>query len=91
MEEWLHTLLTSTTYQGKWSASRPGCFAPEERAPYILCIGGRESPRVGLGAIFLCRKTGVGEELSRKRPLGKSQYRRQNNIKNEIYFGLCSE
>jgi hypothetical protein len=39
--------LISALYRGKWSASRPGRFNPEERAPGYRWVG----PRAGLEAI----------------------------------------
>jgi hypothetical protein len=39
-----HVFLTSALFGGEWSASRPGRFAPGERAPGTLWVG----PRTGL-------------------------------------------
>jgi hypothetical protein len=36
----IHMFLTSALARGEWSASHPGRFTPEERAPGTLCIGG---------------------------------------------------
>jgi hypothetical protein len=40
--------LSSAQDVGEWSASRPGRFAPWERAPCTHCIGGSVGPRTGL-------------------------------------------
>jgi hypothetical protein len=40
--------LTSALDGGEWSASHPGHFTPEERAPGTHCIGGWVGPRTGL-------------------------------------------
>jgi hypothetical protein len=40
--------LTSALVGGKWSASRPDRFIPEERAPGTHWIGGWVDPRAGL-------------------------------------------
>jgi hypothetical protein len=40
--EWRYSFTHSLTsaLDGEWSASRPGCFTPDERAPGIHSIGG---------------------------------------------------
>jgi hypothetical protein len=40
--------LTSALHGGEWSASRPGRFTPEQRAPGTHWIGGWVAPRTGL-------------------------------------------
>jgi hypothetical protein len=42
--------LTSALDGGEWSASRPSCFIPGERAPGIHWLGGWVDPRAGLDA-----------------------------------------
>jgi hypothetical protein len=44
----IHIFLTSALVRGEWSASRPGRFTPEERAPGTHWIGGWVNPRAGL-------------------------------------------
>jgi hypothetical protein len=41
----IHIFLTSALLSGEWSASRPGSFTTEKRAPGIYCIGGWVDPR----------------------------------------------
>jgi hypothetical protein len=43
-----HIFLTLTLVGGEFSASRPGCFTPRERAPDPHWIGGWVGPRAGL-------------------------------------------
>jgi hypothetical protein len=43
--------LTSALDGGEWSASRPGCFTPRERAPDIHWIGDWVGPRAVLDAM----------------------------------------
>jgi hypothetical protein len=43
-----HVSLTSTLVGGECSASRPGRFTPEKRAPSIHWIGGQVDPRAGV-------------------------------------------
>jgi hypothetical protein len=45
---YIHIFLTSALGGGEWSASRPGCFTPGERAPSTYWIGGWVGPRAGL-------------------------------------------
>jgi hypothetical protein len=45
---WIHVFLISALVGGEWSASRPGRFTPEERAPGTQWIGGWVGPRAGL-------------------------------------------
>jgi hypothetical protein len=45
MEVQLHTLLTSTLDEGKWSASHPGFFTARKIALGIHGIGGWVAPR----------------------------------------------
>jgi hypothetical protein len=44
---YIHIFLTSALVGGKWSASRPGCFTPAERAPGTHWLGGWVDPRAG--------------------------------------------
>jgi hypothetical protein len=39
---------TSALVEGQWSASRPGRFTPEEKAPGTHWIGGWVAPRAGV-------------------------------------------
>jgi hypothetical protein len=48
MDVYIHIFLTSALLGDEWSASRPGRFTPEERAPGIHWIGGWVCPRAGL-------------------------------------------
>jgi hypothetical protein len=43
---------TSALHRGKWSASRPGCFIPKERAPGTHWIGGWVGPRAVLDVVL---------------------------------------
>jgi hypothetical protein len=36
----IHIFLTSALAGGEWSASRPGCFTPGQKAPDTYWIGG---------------------------------------------------
>jgi hypothetical protein len=69
VDVWSRIFLTSALVGGEWSASRPGCFIPGERAPGTHWIGGWGGPRVSLDDLekrkFL---TLPGLEL---RPLGR--------------------
>jgi hypothetical protein len=52
--EWMYSSthsLTSALGGGEWSASRPGRFAPRERAPGTHWIGGWVGPRAVLDAV----------------------------------------
>jgi hypothetical protein len=40
VDVYIHILLTSALVGGEWSASRPGCFTPEQRAPAVHWIEG---------------------------------------------------
>jgi hypothetical protein len=51
VEVQLHAFLTSALDGGDWSASRPGRFAPTERAPGTHWIGGCVGPRAVLDAV----------------------------------------
>jgi hypothetical protein len=51
VEVWCHAFLTSALGGCEWSALRPGCFTPGERAPGNSCIGGWVGPRAGLDAV----------------------------------------
>jgi hypothetical protein len=51
VEEDLHAFLTSTLNGGEWSASRPGCFTPRERAPGTHWIGGWVGPRTCMDVV----------------------------------------
>jgi hypothetical protein len=44
----MYVFLTLALAGGEWSASRPGCFTPRERAPGIHWLGGWVDPRAGL-------------------------------------------
>jgi hypothetical protein len=44
----IHIFLTSAIAGGEWSASHPGSFTPEERAPGTHWIGCWMDPRAGL-------------------------------------------
>jgi hypothetical protein len=44
----IHVLLTSALIKGESSASHPGRFTPEERAPGTHWIGSWVGPRAGL-------------------------------------------
>jgi hypothetical protein len=48
VDVYIHVFLTSALAGGEWSASRPGRFTPEERAPGTHWIGGWAYPRAGL-------------------------------------------
>jgi hypothetical protein len=48
---YLHAFLTSAVDGGEWSASRPGCFTPRERAPGTHWIGGWVGSSAGLDAV----------------------------------------
>jgi hypothetical protein len=43
-----HVLLNSSVVGGEWSASRPYCFTPGERASGTHWIGGWVDARIGL-------------------------------------------
>jgi hypothetical protein len=43
-----YNVLTSALAGGEWSASRPGRFIQEERAPSTHWLGGWVDPRAGL-------------------------------------------
>jgi len=51
VEVWLHAFLISALDEGKWSASRPSRFTPEERIRSTHWIGGCVGPRTGLDAV----------------------------------------
>jgi hypothetical protein len=53
VEIYLHVFLTSALDGGEWSASRPGCFTPREKARDTHCIGGWVGPRAGLDACHM--------------------------------------
>jgi hypothetical protein len=48
MDVSIHIFLTSALVGGEWSASRPGRFTPEEKAPGTYWIRGWVDPRAGL-------------------------------------------
>jgi hypothetical protein len=52
VEVWLYTFLTSALDGGEWSASQPGRFTPNERAPGTHCIGGWVGPRAVLDTVI---------------------------------------
>jgi hypothetical protein len=45
---YIHIFLTSSLVGGEWSASRPGCIIPGERAPGTHWIRGWVDPRACL-------------------------------------------
>jgi hypothetical protein len=47
VDAYIHIFLTSALAGGEWSASRPGCFIPWERAPGTHWIGAWVGPRAG--------------------------------------------
>jgi hypothetical protein len=51
MEVQCHAFMTSEL-GGEWSASRPGCFTPWERAPGTHRTGGWVGPRASLDAVM---------------------------------------
>jgi hypothetical protein len=54
MGEWMYRFaffFTSALVGGEWSASRPGCFTPGERAPGTHRIGGWVALRAGLDEV----------------------------------------
>jgi hypothetical protein len=66
---YIHVFLTMALVGGECSASRPGHFTPEERAPGTHLIGGWVNPRAGLEDVVkttILRPAGL--EL---RPLGR--------------------
>jgi hypothetical protein len=48
---WIQVFLNSALVGGEWSASRPDCFTPGERAPSTHWIGGWVGSRTGLDDI----------------------------------------
>jgi hypothetical protein len=48
VDVWVHIFLTLALVGGEWSASRPGRFTSEERAPGTHWIGGWVDPRSSL-------------------------------------------
>jgi hypothetical protein len=48
VDAYIHIFLTLALAGGKWLASRPGRFTPEERAQGTHCTGGSVDPRGGL-------------------------------------------
>jgi hypothetical protein len=65
----IHIFLTSALAGGVWSASRPGRFTAEERAPGTHWTGGWVDPRAGLNDVVKRKLfTLPGLEL---RPLGR--------------------
>jgi hypothetical protein len=83
----IHIFLTSTLAVGEWSASRPGRFTPEERAPGTHWIGGWVDPRDGLGYLEK-RKFLTTPELE-LRPLRLPA--RSQSIYQVRYPGSCYE
>jgi hypothetical protein len=59
-----HIFLTLALVEGEQSASRPGRFTPEERAPGIHWIGGWANPRAGL-ELRLFSRPARSQSLSR--------------------------
>jgi hypothetical protein len=45
---YIHVFFTWALAGGEWSASRPGRFTPEEKAPSTYWIGGWVGPRAGM-------------------------------------------
>jgi hypothetical protein len=69
----IQIFLTSALVGGEWSASRPGCFTPGERAPGTNWIGGWVDPRTGVDNVEKKKFfTLLGLEL---RPLGRAARR----------------
>jgi hypothetical protein len=53
VDVYIHTFFTSTLAGGEWSASRPGRFTSEERAPpRTYWIGGWVGPIAGLDDVL---------------------------------------
>jgi hypothetical protein len=48
VDVYIHIFLTSALVGGEWSAPRPGCFTPRERALGTHWIGGWVDPRAGM-------------------------------------------
>jgi hypothetical protein len=53
VEDYRYTFLTSALDGEEWSASRPGCFTPEEKVPSIhwMGTGMGGTPEMGLNAV----------------------------------------
>jgi hypothetical protein len=69
VEVQLHAFLTSARDGGEWSASRPGRFAPRERAPSTHYIGGWVDPRVVLDAVVKRKIPSPRREPNPKTPI----------------------
>jgi hypothetical protein len=54
-----YVCLTSALVGDEWSASHPGRFTPEERAPGTHWIGGWVGPRTGLDVEKSLARTGT--------------------------------
>jgi hypothetical protein len=68
VDVYIHIFLTSALGGGEWSASGPGRFTPEERAPGTYWIGACVGPRACLDDVEKRIFTLPGLEL---RPLGR--------------------
>jgi hypothetical protein len=65
----LHSFLTSALDGGEWSASRPGCITPRERAPGTHWIGGWVGPRAVLDAVVKTKIPSPRRESSPRTPI----------------------
>jgi hypothetical protein len=76
----IHVLLTSALVGDEWSASRPSCFTPGERALGTHWKGGWVGPRTGLDDVEKRFLTLSGLELRPLYPPARSQtlYRLRN-------------
>jgi hypothetical protein len=88
----IHVFLTSALLGGEWSASRPGCFTPAERAPGTHWIGGWVDPRAGLDDVekrtFL---TLPGLELRHLgRPASSQSLNRLHYHGSPFWPGMCA-
>jgi hypothetical protein len=66
---YIHLFLISALARGEWSASRPGRFIPEERAPCTHWIGGLVDPRAGLDDVE--KRTFLTLQVIEIRPLDR--------------------
>jgi hypothetical protein len=61
--------LTSALDGDEWSASRPGCFTPRERAPGTHWIGGWVDPRAFLNAVVKRKIPSPRREANPRTPI----------------------
>jgi hypothetical protein len=61
--------LTSALAGGEWSAPRPSCFTPRERAPGTHWIGGWVGPRAILDAVVKRKIPSPHQELNPRTPI----------------------